>query len=49
MTMTSEDEEFEPICGESFDHDIVITYEDEELVQWYCDNCGAEGWDDLLE
>lgn len=46
---TSDETENDWICGESYDHSITVVYEDEELVQWVCDNCGAEGWDDLDE
>lgn len=41
--MTEEDES---ICGESYDHDAETTYEDDEILQWICHNCGAEGWED---
>ena len=33
-------------CGYSWDHTEVITFQDDELTQWYCDECGAEGWED---
>lgn len=36
----------ETICGETIDHDERITYEDEECVQWVCERCGAEFWED---
>lgn len=39
-------EEYESVCGESYDHTEEITYEDDELIQWRCTNCGAEGWED---
>ena len=35
------------ICGESYDHDTEITYEDEETRQWICRRCDAEGWEDF--
>lgn len=35
------------VCGESFDHAERVTFEDEEVRQWMCDRCGAEGWEDL--
>lgn len=37
------------ICGESFDHDTEITYEDEETRHWICRRCDAEGWEDFDE
>ncbi|GAA4924786.1 hypothetical protein [Nesterenkonia rhizosphaerae] len=43
-----EDEE-EWACGMTFDHDQVITYEDETMRQWMCKRCGAEGWDEFDE
>ena len=33
----------EEVCGLSFDHKVVITYEDDEIVQWECLICGVEG------
>lgn len=30
------------ICGETFDHDEVITYDDPDRLQWECRRCGAE-------
>lgn len=36
----SDEEEW--ICGESYDHTLETTYEDEELVQYRCAECGAE-------
>lgn len=35
-----------PQCGEAFDHDEEIVYEDGSLIQWLCRRCGAEGWND---
>ena len=35
-----------PQCGEAFDHDERVVYEDATLVQWVCQRCGAEGWSD---
>lgn len=32
------------VCGESFDHDEQVIYEDAHLYQWMCRSCGAEGW-----
>lgn len=31
------------VCGETYDHDAVVTFEDDDIVQWMCRNCGAEG------
>ena len=39
----NEDDE---ICGETYDHDVVEVYEDEEGYQWECRRCGVEGWVD---
>ena len=36
----------EPVCGEIFDHDEQVTFEDDEVTQWTCRRCGAEGWED---
>lgn len=38
---------YEGVCGETFDHDTFTTFEDDEVYQWECSNCGAEGWEDL--
>lgn len=38
--------EDESVCGETYDHDIEVTYEDTEMTQWVCRHCGAEGWED---
>lgn len=37
------------LCGESFDHDEEVTYEDGAGYQWTCRRCGAEGWEDADE
>lgn len=34
------------ICGETYDHIQRVTYEDDEIVQWVCERCGAEWWED---
>ena len=34
------------VCGESYDHEDEVVFEDDEVVQWICRNCGAEGWED---
>lgn len=31
---------------ERLGHDDETVYEDEEVLQWTCRRCGAEGWDD---
>lgn len=38
--------ELEGVCGETFDHDDHVVYEDDEVTQWLCYRCGAEGWYD---
>ena len=38
----------EAVCGETIDHDERLTYEDEDLLQWTCDRCGAE-WQEYIE
>ena len=43
--MTQELSEFEEICGELFDHDILETGDG----CWVCRRCGAEGWDEELD
>lgn len=37
------------VCGESFDHDEVLDFEDDDLIQWHCRRCGAEGYIDKKE
>lgn len=39
----------EEVCGETYDHDEQITYEDAEGIQWICNRCGAEGWEELTD
>ena len=39
-------EKTDEVCGEAFDHETVPVYEDDEIYQWRCGNCGAEGWED---
>jgi hypothetical protein len=39
----------EGVCGVDYDHTETTTYEDDELVQWKCEECGAEGEVDLTE
>lgn len=34
------------VCGETVDHDERVTYEDAFDIQWTCDGCGAEWWED---
>jgi hypothetical protein len=36
----------ELVCGEGIDHDVNEVYEDDEVIQWTCRRCGAEGWED---
>lgn len=36
----------ESVCGETYDHDIEIMFEDDETLSWSCRRCGAEGWED---
>ena len=43
---TGDHEEDEDVCGYSYDHDLVTTYEDDEARYWECRECGAEGWED---
>lgn len=45
----SDDDEYESVCGETYDHDYETVYEDEELLQWRCNGCGAEDWEDKTE
>lgn len=33
-------------CGFVYDHDAETTYEDDGVVMWRCNRCGAEGWED---
>lgn len=33
-------------CGVEVDHDTEVVYEDDEMFQWVCRNCGGEGWED---
>lgn len=45
--MNPEDEDGE-ICGESYDHQVVIDHEGPDGVQWHCSRpeCGVEVWDE---
>lgn len=36
----------EMVCGESYDHDLVTTYEAEDGRQYECRRCGAEIWEE---
>lgn len=47
MTETADDVEQE--CGNVYDHDTETVYEDDEIHQWMCRRCGAEGWEDKAE
>lgn len=40
-------EDFGEVCGYSWDHTEEITYQDDEITQWICSECGAEGWDEF--
>lgn len=43
------EEDYDPeegICGFTWDHTEVIVYEDSEMIQWNCSECGAEGYSD---
>lgn len=40
------DDEMEPLCGESFDHDLREDYVGPDGRQWTCRNCGAEIWEE---
>ncbi len=37
------------ICGETFDHDEVITYDGPDGLQWECRRCGAEVFEEKEE
>ena len=39
-------EETEDVCGETFDHDVVVTYDEPDGMMWECRRCGAEVWED---
>ena len=45
-TVYPEDKDGE-ICGDTYDHDVVIDHEGPEGVQWHCarSECGVEMWD----
>lgn len=38
--------EYESVCGETYDHDEITTYEGPDGRQWRCRRCDAEGWED---
>ncbi len=42
MTTTPDTEEEDEVCGESYDHDLDVHYEDEDMRILWCGNCGAE-------
>lgn len=44
--MTTTEDDREDICGETYDHDTITTYEGPDGTQWECRRCGAEGWQD---
>lgn len=39
-------DEFNAICTFNEHREERKTYEDETSIQWVCDACGAEGWED---
>lgn len=43
MTTISDEES---VCGESFDHQVEVIYEDMDVTQWMCRRCGVEGWEE---
>lgn len=45
----NDEDEYEYVCGETYDHDYEVTYEDEDSLNWRCNRCGAEGWEDKTE
>lgn len=42
--MVPEDEE---VCGEHYDHAVVIDHQSPDGIQWHCSRpeCGVEVWD----
>lgn len=44
--MGDEEQDDEPVCGFSFDHDEGTTYDGPDGYGWECRRCGAEGWED---
>lgn len=49
LRLARERDRREGVCGEDYDHTETVTYEDETLIQWRCETCGAEGEVNLLE
>lgn len=41
-----EGDDNDDVCGEAYDHDTFVTYEDVDGIQWMCRKCGAEGWEE---
>lgn len=41
-----EEDDWDELCGEAYDHEIDNYYEDDDVVQWTCASCGAEVWED---
>lgn len=33
------------VCGDTYDHDEEIEYDEPNGLQWTCRRCGAEGWE----
>lgn len=38
------DQDYEMVCGVSFDHDERVIYDGPDGLQWECRRCGAEGF-----
>ena len=45
MNDETDNVENESVCGETVDHDQVITFAGEGSVHWRCEQCGAEWWE----
>ncbi|MFD3970350.1 hypothetical protein [Streptomyces cyaneofuscatus] len=45
--MENEPSANEEVCGEAYDHDVVIDHEGKHGIQWHCarPECGVEVWD----
>lgn len=44
--MTRLDDDPGSVCGETLDHDEVITYQGLDGVGWWCRRCDAEGFEE---
>lgn len=40
--MSDTDDNTEPVCGESYDHDLRLIDEADGYATWECRECGAE-------